>query len=101
MVLNAILSAGESSRLYEDLVYRDQLAQSASTFLDTKQSTGNLVLYAMMASGKPVAEGEAALKKEVARLRDAPVSATELAEAKNELLTSALKQRETAEGKAS
>ena len=26
MVLNAILSAGESSRLYEDLVYRDQLA---------------------------------------------------------------------------
>lgn len=101
MVLNAILSAGESSRLYEDLVYRDQLAQSAATFLDTKQSTGNIVLYAMMASGKPVAEGEAALKKEVARLRDTPVSATELAEAKNELLTAALKQRETAEGKAS
>ncbi|GAA3261595.1 hypothetical protein GCM10020258_25020 [Sphingomonas yabuuchiae] len=72
MVLNAILSAGESSRLYEDLVYRDQLAQSAATFLDTKQSTGNIVLYAMMASGKPVAEGEAALKKEVARLRDTP-----------------------------
>jgi len=101
MVLNAILSAGESSRLYETLVYRDQLAQSAATFLDTKQSTGNLVAYAMMASGKPVAEGEAALKREIARLRDQPVSATELAEAKNELLTSALKQRETAEGKAS
>lgn len=101
MVLNAILSSGESSRLYEDLVYRDQLAQSASTFLDTKQSTGNLVAYAMMAGGKPVAEGEAALKKEIARLRETPVSAAELAEAKNELLTSALKQRETAEGKAS
>ncbi len=100
MVLNAILSAGESSRLYEDLVYRDQLAQSASTFLDTKQSTGNLAVYAMMAGGKPVAEGEAALKKEIARLRDAPVSAAELAEAKNELLTAALKQRETAEGRA-
>ncbi|MEK9210684.1 M16 family metallopeptidase [Sphingomonas sp. 2378] len=100
MVLNAILSAGESSRLYEDLVYRDQLAQSAATFLDTKQSTGNFVAYAMMAGGKPVAEGEAALKKEIARLRDAPVSAAELAEAKNELLTAALKQRETAEGKA-
>ncbi|WP_343526355.1 pitrilysin family protein [Sphingomonas sp.] len=100
-VLNAILSSGESSRLYEDLVYRDQLAQSAGTMLDTKQSTGNLVAYAMMASGRPAAEGESALKKEIARLRDAPVSAAELAEAKNELLTSALKQRETAEGKAS
>jgi zinc protease len=54
---------GESSRLYETLVYRDQLAQSAATFLDTKQSTGNLVAYAMMASGKPVAEGEAALAR--------------------------------------
>lgn len=101
MVLNAILSAGESSRLYESLVYRDQLAQSASTFLDTKQSTGNFVAYAMLASGKTAAEGEAALKREIARVRDAAVSPAELAEAKNELLTSALKQRETAEGKAS
>ncbi|WP_440978305.1 M16 family metallopeptidase [Sphingomonas pseudosanguinis] len=101
MVLNAILSAGESSRLYGSLVYRDQLAQSASTFLDTKQSTGNFVAYAMLASGKTAAEGEAALKREIARVRDAAVSPAELAEAKNELLTSALKQRETAEGKAS
>lgn len=101
MVLNAILSAGESSRLYESLVYRDQLAQSASTFLDTKQSTGNFVAYAMLASGKTAAEGEAALKREIARVRDAAVSSAELAEAKNELLTAALKQRETAEGKAS
>ncbi|MBB3878246.1 M16 family metallopeptidase [Sphingomonas pseudosanguinis] len=101
MVLNAILSAGESSRLYESLVYRDQLAQSASTFLDTKQSTGNFVAYAMLASGKTAAEGEAALKREIARVRDTAVSPAELAEAKNELLTSALKQRETAEGKAS
>ncbi|WP_312490407.1 pitrilysin family protein [Sphingomonas sp.] len=101
MVLNALLSAGESSRLYESLVYRDQLAQSASTFLDTKQSTGNFVAYAMLASGKTAAEGEAALKREIARVRDVAVSPAELAEAKNELLTSALKQRETAEGKAS
>lgn len=101
MVLNAILSAGESSRLYESLVYRDQLAQSASTFLDTKQSTGNFVAYAMLAGGKTAAEGEAALKREIARVRDVAVSPAELAEAKNELLTSALKQRETAEGKAS
>ena len=99
-VLNTILSTGESSRMYESLVYRDQLAQDASSFLDSKQGTGNLIAYAILAGGKSVDQGEAALKREIARFRDAPVSAAELAEAKNEILTSAIKSRETAEGKA-
>lgn len=99
-VLNTILSTGESSRMYESLVYRDQLAQDASSFLDSKQATGNLIAYAILAGGKTVAQGEAALKREIARFRDTPVSAAELAEAKNEILTAAIKSRETAEGKA-
>ncbi|SFP45735.1 M16 family metallopeptidase [Sphingomonas rubra] len=100
-VLNAVLATGESSRLYESLVYRDQLAQSASTFLDTKQGTGNFVVYAIMAGGKSVADGEAALRREIARVRDRPISAAELAEAKNEILTAAIRGRETAEDKGS
>jgi zinc protease len=100
-VLNAVLSQGESSRLYETLVYRDQLAQTAETYLDTKQGPGNLGVFAILAGGKTAADGEAALRREVARLRDAPVTAAELTEAKNEILTGALKGRETAEGKAS
>ena len=99
-VLQTILSTGESSRLYESLVYRDQLAQDASSILDSKQGTGNLVAYAILAGGKTVAAGEAALTREIARFRDTPVSAAELAEAKNEILTAAIKSRETAEGKA-
>ncbi len=100
-VLNAVLSAGESSRLYESLVYRDQIAQSAGTFLDSKQSTGALAAYAILAGGKSPAEGEAALTREIARVRDMPVSTAELNEAKNQLLTSAIASRETADGKAS
>ncbi len=99
-VLNAILSMGESSRLYHDLVYRDQLAQAADTFLDTKQQAGALALYAIMAGGKSAADGEAALRKEIARLRDEPVSAAELAEAKNQIVTATIQGRETAAGKA-
>ncbi|WP_374944296.1 M16 family metallopeptidase [Sphingomonas sp.] len=100
-VLNAILSTGESSRLYETLVYRDQLAQSAASILDTRQSTGNLAVYAILAGGKSAEAGEAALMREVARLRDAPVTTAELSEAKNEILTDAIRSRETAEGRAS
>ncbi|MFA5964676.1 MAG: pitrilysin family protein [Sphingomonas sp.] len=99
-VLNTILSGGESSRLYQSLVYRDQLAQSAESFVDSKQGPGNLAVLSIMASGKDVATGEAALRREVARLRDAPVSAAELAKARNQIVTTVLRSRETAEGKA-
>ncbi len=100
-VLNAVMSAGDSSRLYESLVYRDQIAQAAGTFLDSKQSTGIFAVYAIMAGGKTVEAGEAGLKAEIARVRDKPVTDAELNEAKNQLLTAAISQRETADGKAS
>jgi zinc protease len=100
-VLDGILSGGENSRLYRNLVYRDQLVAQADTFLDSRQSTGAYAMYAILAGGKSAEDGEKALRREIAELRDTPVSAAELAEAKNEILTSALKSRETAEGKAS
>ncbi|PNA84110.1 hypothetical protein C1X23_27225, partial [Pseudomonas sp. FW300-E2] len=77
----------------------DQLAQSAESVLDSKQGPGNLAVFAILAGGKKAEDGETALRREVARLRDTPVSAAELAEAKNEILTAALESRETAEGK--
>ncbi|HEX4694345.1 pitrilysin family protein [Sphingomonas sp.] len=100
-VLDAILSRGDSSRLYQDLVYRDQLAQSANTFVDTKQGAGNFVVVATMAAGKQVAAGEAALRAEVARVRDGLVTSAELARARNQILTATIESRETADGKAS
>ena len=100
-LLDAILSRGDSSRLYQDLVYRDQLAQSANTFLDTKQGTGSFVVTATMADGKSVADGEKALRAEVARARDTQVTPAELTRAKNQLITATIESRETADGKAS
>lgn len=100
-VLDGILSGGENSRLYRNLIYRDQLAAQADTFLDTRQSTGAYAMYAILAGGKSAEDGEKAMRREIAALRDTPVSEAELAEAKNEILTASLKSRETAEGKAS
>ncbi|VVS97398.1 Peptidase M16 [Sphingomonas sp. EC-HK361] len=100
MVLNAILSTGESSRFYENLVYKEGIAQSAETQLDMRQGPGSLVAYAIVAGGKDVGAAEASLRRQIAAVRETPVSAAELAEAKNEILTGALKGLETAEGKA-
>ena len=99
-VLDGMLSTGESSRLHQSLVYRQQLAAQASSFTDIKQGPGSLAVYAILSQGKSAEEGEAALRREIARFRDEPVTAAELQEAKNELLTSALRGRETAEGQA-
>lgn len=99
-VLDGILSTGESSRLHDSLVYRDQVATQASSYVDAKQGRGNLAVYAILATGHGPEQGEAGLRREVARLRDSPVSAAELQEAKNELLTSELAGRETADGQA-
>lgn len=99
-VLDGILSTGESSRLYRSLVYDQQLTSQTSSSLDASQQAGALTAYAIMAEGKTPEEGLAALRAEATRLRDTPVTAAELAEARNELVASALRQRETVEDRA-
>ena len=100
-VLDGVLSTGESSRLHQSLVYRDRVASQAGSFVDIKQGRGTLAVYAILAAGQTPQAGEAALRREIARFRDTPVTAAELAEARNELLTGALRGRETVDGRAS
>jgi len=99
-VLDGILSSGESSRLYRSLVYEQQLAAQTSSSPDFSQQAGALSTYAIMAGGKTPEEGIAALNAEVARFRAEPVTAAELAEAKNELIAGALRDRETIDDRA-
>ena len=99
-VLDGILSTGESSRLHQALVYRDRIAASASSFADLKRGRGTLAVYAILSGGQSAEAGEAALRREIARFRDEPVTAAELEEAKNELLNAALRGRETVDGQA-
>ncbi|PZO03418.1 MAG: peptidase M16 [Alphaproteobacteria bacterium] len=100
-VLDGILSTGESSRLYRALVYDQQITSQTGSSLDASQQAGTLYAYAIMADGKTPDEGLVALRAEAAKLRDAPVTDAELAEAKNELIAAALRERETVEDRAS
>ncbi|WP_082525799.1 M16 family metallopeptidase [Brevundimonas sp. Root1279] len=99
-VLDGILSTGESSRLYRSLVYEKQIAQQASSTPDFANQAGNLTAYAIMADGESPDEGVAALRAEIARFRDAPVTDAELAEAKNELVADLLREREGVDDRA-
>ncbi|MDB5450725.1 MAG: peptidase family [Phenylobacterium sp.] len=98
-VLDAILSAGKSSRLYDRLVYDQQVATEIFSNADLPQQAGNFMVGAVMASGHNLAQGESALLAQVKRLRDAPPTAAELDEAKNELVAGKLRERETIDGR--
>ena len=99
-VLDGILSTGESSRLYRSLVYDKQIAAQIGSTPDFSQQAGNLSALAIMAQGHTAEEGVAALNEEIAKLRDAPVTAEELSEAKNEIVADALRSRETVDDRA-
>ena len=99
-ILDGILSTGESSRLYRSLVYQNQAAAQTSSNPDFSQQAGYMTAYAIMSEGRTLDEGKQLLEAEIARLRDEPVTAAELQEAKNELVSSALRSREGSQGRA-
>ncbi|MBV9509971.1 MAG: insulinase family protein, partial [Caulobacteraceae bacterium] len=97
-VLDAVLTTGKSSRLYQLLVYRQQLATQVLSEPDLRRQAGAFIVGAVMSKGKTPDQGLAALKTELSRLREAPVTAAELASAKNQLIASVLQGREAVDG---
>ena len=98
-VLDAILTTGKSSRLYHDLVYDKQLAAEVSSSADLRAQPGLFYVSAIMASGKTPDEGAAALRAEIADVRERPVSQDQLDIAKTQLIAAGVRSRETIEGR--
>jgi zinc protease len=99
-VADAVLSAGESSRLYNALVYNQQLAAEVNSSAETREDASLFVLTVVLSEGKKPEDAEKSLLAEIKKLQDAPVSAAELEKAKNQMITNQLRQRETSNGKA-
>ncbi len=97
-VAAALLSRGDSSRLYQSLVYRHQVAQQVGADADIRVGPGLFTAYAILASGHQPAEAEKLLREEIIWLATQPIPAAELAKVKTQLLTAELKQRQTAQG---
>ena len=96
-----ILSGGESSRLYQALVYEQQIAQAVSFSADLREDTGLLTTRMILASGKKPADAEKALQDQLDKILNEGVTEAELDKAKTRFLTGKLLERETNNGKAS
>jgi zinc protease len=83
-VLAAVLSGGESARLHHELVYHQRIARAAGASYDyTSIDPGLFTLYAQPLPGASAAAVEAALVREIERIRQEPPSARELEKARN------------------
>jgi zinc protease len=96
-----ILSGGESSRLYQSLVYEQQIAQQASFDADLNEDLGLLTARLILANGKKPADAEKALNAQLDKVLQEGVTAEELEKARSRFLTGKLLLRETDSGKAS
>ena len=97
-VASALLSAGESSRLNEALVYHAQSAQAAGFASQLHADAGLLAAYVVAASGQPLRRLEAALLAQIQALATGPIGRAELDKVRTQLLTGTLLSRQTPQG---
>lgn len=81
--LAAILTDGKNSRLYNRLVYREQVAQSVSAFNDSQLLSGDFYIRVMGKEGVNLDELEGKVMEEIQRLASEPPTEEELTRVKN------------------
>ena len=82
-LLENILSEGESSRIYRQLIYEQQIAASAWANLFDTIDPGRFCFYIQMKPGRETKEGEEALGRILSEIQETGVSPEELQKAKN------------------
>ena len=88
-MLSAILDGHDAARFNKKLVREDQVALSVGIDYDpTARGPGMLYLHGSPSEGKTVADLEAALRDEIARVQKEGISEPELKRAKAQLLAS-------------
>jgi zinc protease len=100
LIAAAILSGGESSRMYTALVRNQQIAQQAEFGPELNTEGGRLTLLGIGSEKGTSQNLEAALLAELKKIQDSGVTAQELEKAKNQLVARAIRARETNDGKA-
>jgi zinc protease len=99
-ILATILAEGESSRLNQRLVEKEQAAVDAGAFAEAGFDPGLLWVYAMLPPGGDMAKAEALLDDELAKIARDGVTAAELDKARNLKLSAFWRGMATINGKA-
>ena len=99
-LLTAILSQGDSSRLHQRLVEREQAAVDVGAFAESGFDPGLLWVYAALPPGGDLAKAEELLDDELAKIARDGVSAAELDKVRNLKASAFWRNMATINGKA-
>jgi zinc protease len=99
-VLETILFSGQSSRLYQRLVDKDQIALSINGGVGPGFDPGLFEFTAQPKAGVAPETVEKAIYEELDKLKSAPVTDQELEKAKNQLLAGFYRSMKTISGRA-
>ncbi len=99
-LLSSILSVGESSRLYQRLVYKDKIASEVETYADAREHPGLFLIYAIANPGFSSDTLEKAINEEIEKIKNYGVEEKELEKAKNKIESALVSAKQTVQGKA-
>ena len=99
-LLSSVLAGGKNSRLYKRLVYDLQIAQDVTAYQASARIISEFVVVATARSGHTLAELEAVIQEEIAKVKNEPPATRELDRARNQYEASFLNRLESIGGKA-
>ncbi len=95
-MLAYLLDGGDSARLSSNLIRGSQLAVSADASYDAfSRLSSMLVLDAVPAPGKPIEQVETALRQEIDRFKQEPVSEQEMERVRNQIVASKVFEKDS------
>jgi predicted Zn-dependent peptidase len=84
-VASTILSGGESSRLYKEIVDRKKIALQVGAFPFSLEDPGIYMVFSIASMGKTPEELENAIDEEIEKFKNEPISDKELEKAMNQI----------------
>ena len=99
-ILRSILFQGESSRMYQRLVDKDQIALDVSSYVEPAFDPTLAIITAQPRQGVDPQTCEKAIYEELEKIKSAPISDQELEKAKNARLVEFYREMRTINGRA-
>ena len=97
-LLSSVLTSGKNSRLYNRLVYRDQIATSVSSFIDAREIGGQFYIVATARPGESLTRIETIIHEELSRLLEEGPTEEELQRVKISTLSGFIRSAERVGG---
>jgi predicted Zn-dependent peptidase len=86
LILNNIMSSGQSSRLYQRMVKGDQIALSADSGLDSRRGPSEWGVFVLFKPNTNAEKAREVVWDEIEKLKSTPVSEAELKKAQSQIM---------------